>query len=418
MEEYIMNDRYRPHQILKHKTLENEHFRVLGICNHDVAIHQISENKLVRFSLDTACEATNLCKLANEQWWCSTLRECKLDMSDETPWWLLAGNALLRAVEERGHIALPEIEEQGVNIFPIPVFRNNRVPILYTQLGFVRKQNRCLSNHTEDGSLLRTIQAVAAGKACVSELERPTEIIVKAEFPDDISSETIEESDFHTIDWRAYCWKTYDVECLFKSTQPAEAVSLGDAGIEEEYLESLADPISCIPSLKDTVEIYQNESGYNGYTLKGQRECEIKERERVLIASKRLEDRKRSPRQSRRANRSPSASQGPRITPVLRYSILQRDGWRCISCGKNSSVTEIEVDHIIPRNLVKNLNIDEKLHAAQENLAAMCTDCNHGKSGRLTKEDINFYLQKFADPTHPNHGILRYLSQIGRLQAL
>ena len=317
---------------------------------------------------------------------------------------------------QRGHIDLPTIEEQGVTIFPIHVFRNNHIPILYTQLGFVRKQNRLLSNHTEDGSLLRTVQAVAAGNACVSELERPTEIIVKAEFPGDISSYT-EESDFDTrkgIAWRAYCWKTYDVECLLRSTQPAEAVSLGDAGIEEEYLESLAAPTSCIPFLEDTVEIYQNESGRNGYILKGQRKRAIQERERILLAQKRLEDRKRSPHQSRRANRSPSASPGPRITKKLRHKILLDYGQRCISCGKDSSIIAIEVDHIIPRNLIKNLNLDDKLHTAPENLAAMCIDCNRGKSGRLTKGDIQFYLQKFsALPTR----IMSFVT-LARLQTL
>lgn len=56
----------------------------------------------------------------------------------------------------------------------------------------------------------------------------------------------------------------------------------------------------------------------------------------------------------------------------LRFQVLERDGFRCLFCGKAAPETELEIDHLQPRSKGGG---DEL-----ENLATACRDCNRGKS--------------------------------------
>lgn len=68
-----------------------------------------------------------------------------------------------------------------------------------------------------------------------------------------------------------------------------------------------------------------------------------------------------------------------KVTPSLRYRIMQRDGFKCCLCGRTAANgIELEVDHIIP--ISKGGSSEEK------NLQTLCRDCNRGKgSNVLTK---------------------------------
>jgi 5-methylcytosine-specific restriction endonuclease McrA len=58
----------------------------------------------------------------------------------------------------------------------------------------------------------------------------------------------------------------------------------------------------------------------------------------------------------------------------LRYSILERDGFRCTICGRDSADgVKLQVDHLKPRSLYPELEKDPA------NLATKCADCNLGK---------------------------------------
>lgn len=53
----------------------------------------------------------------------------------------------------------------------------------------------------------------------------------------------------------------------------------------------------------------------------------------------------------------------------LRYQILTRDGFKCVSCGANAQMCSLEVDHI---------NSDPSDNR-EENLQTLCHECNVGK---------------------------------------
>jgi hypothetical protein len=67
-----------------------------------------------------------------------------------------------------------------------------------------------------------------------------------------------------------------------------------------------------------------------------------------------------------------------RTVPLnIRYSILKRDGEKCVLCGaspKNNSSVVLEVDHIIP----VSKGGDDSL----SNLRTLCKDCNQGKKDK------------------------------------
>jgi hypothetical protein len=61
----------------------------------------------------------------------------------------------------------------------------------------------------------------------------------------------------------------------------------------------------------------------------------------------------------------------------LRIGVLERDGYRCVYCGRTSATVALEVDHVVPRFLGGR---DEAT-----NLVTACFDCNSGKRARLVR---------------------------------
>jgi 5-methylcytosine-specific restriction enzyme A len=62
------------------------------------------------------------------------------------------------------------------------------------------------------------------------------------------------------------------------------------------------------------------------------------------------------------------------ISASVRVSVLNRDKYKCVFCGRNSQHIELEVDHIIPFSKGGSSDIS--------NLQTLCFDCNRGKGTR------------------------------------
>jgi hypothetical protein len=81
------------------------------------------------------------------------------------------------------------------------------------------------------------------------------------------------------------------------------------------------------------------------------------------------------------ANPGPAESDQRNIRLGLRYFILNRDKFRCITCGRSPAThlgLVLHVDHIVP------FSKGGKIVA--ENLRSLCEDCNLGKGARTFKE--------------------------------
>ena len=63
------------------------------------------------------------------------------------------------------------------------------------------------------------------------------------------------------------------------------------------------------------------------------------------------------------------------ISKSVRVSVLHRDKYKCVFCGRSSQQVELQIDHIIPFSKGGSNMID--------NLQTLCIDCNLGKSDRI-----------------------------------
>ena len=70
------------------------------------------------------------------------------------------------------------------------------------------------------------------------------------------------------------------------------------------------------------------------------------------------------------------AKERNKMTNSLRYEVLRRDGFKCLTCGANGGESKLEVDHIIP---VSKGGLTEP-----DNLQSLCFDCNRGKRDGVT----------------------------------
>lgn len=86
--------------------------------------------------------------------------------------------------------------------------------------------------------------------------------------------------------------------------------------------------------------------------------------------------------QRKKESRSFSYIERGKMTPKLRYQVLQRDGHRCAICGRSAEdgVT-LEVDHIFP--------VSKGGKTELNNLRTLCRDCNRGKGSKFEEYGIN-----------------------------
>ena len=71
-----------------------------------------------------------------------------------------------------------------------------------------------------------------------------------------------------------------------------------------------------------------------------------------------------------------------KMTPSLRYKIMQRDGFRCRLCGASAADgAKLHVDHICP--------VSKGGKTEPDNLRTLCERCNLGKSARYNPNGMN-----------------------------
>lgn len=77
-----------------------------------------------------------------------------------------------------------------------------------------------------------------------------------------------------------------------------------------------------------------------------------------------------------------SSEQRKLMNPKLRYSILKRDGFRCVLCGRGvSDGVRLEVDHYLP--------VFWGGHTTKSNLRCLCSECNIGKANSFDYLGLN-----------------------------
>lgn len=65
------------------------------------------------------------------------------------------------------------------------------------------------------------------------------------------------------------------------------------------------------------------------------------------------------------------------IPASVRVSVLHRDGYKCVFCGRSAKQVQLEVDHKVP--------FSQGGGNDASNLQTLCFDCNRGKGARRLK---------------------------------
>lgn len=85
-----------------------------------------------------------------------------------------------------------------------------------------------------------------------------------------------------------------------------------------------------------------------------------------------------------------------------RLNVIYRDDQRCAYCRKHFPVSELTVDHIVPRSRWRSIMGGQARFAfnSWENLVAACRRCNSNKGDRLLRE-LGWRLER--PPAVPEH---------------
>ena len=87
--------------------------------------------------------------------------------------------------------------------------------------------------------------------------------------------------------------------------------------------------------------------------------------------------------------RPASTAERPAVPNSVRFSIFQRDKFKCVYCGRRvrdgAELDAKRLDHFVPWRIVKK-------HEAK-NFVTACRQCNSGKGGRVMKEPIEDFVR-------------------------
>lgn len=82
----------------------------------------------------------------------------------------------------------------------------------------------------------------------------------------------------------------------------------------------------------------------------------------------------------------------PNMKSGLRFSVLERFGFRCIACGRSpEDEVIIQVGHLLSVTEGESLGVPEEIIESEDNLAAMCEECNYGLGRRSLGPDLMYY---------------------------
>lgn len=87
--------------------------------------------------------------------------------------------------------------------------------------------------------------------------------------------------------------------------------------------------------------------------------------------------------------RKPAAGERPAVPNSVRFSIFERDKFKCVYCGRRvrdgAELDAKRLDHFVPWRITKS-------HEAK-NFVTACRQCNSGKGGRVMKEPIEDFVR-------------------------
>ena len=121
------------------------------------------------------------------------------------------------------------------------IYRKSAISDTYAELPFVRLGNGSFVDSLDDSGLIKLFRECAEGRSCISELDSENLIMVKVDVPSRVINS--KEHSGEIVEWLFYFWKPRDKQHVsdFFKHWPYEAVNLENAGIDTDFLVSIAD---------------------------------------------------------------------------------------------------------------------------------------------------------------------------------
>jgi hypothetical protein len=247
--------------------------------------------------------------------------------------------------------------------------------------------------------------------------------------------------DSATISFDVFGWDAVDIVRILRFDEDEDETErkLRDEDFERDFvrvvdaehldrlrIKSLGAPISILPFIDDwerfdaLLQVSDPLLRRPGrqidrkWNLMRQERESIERQEQMLFELHRAKQRHRKLRPALNSPRS----NGGAVTPRLREQILRLDKYTDFFTGAAAPHAEVDVHHIIPRWIVERLDLPCELFAAPYNLITADRQLNRVKGAHLFKDDVELYLERFADPAHRNHPILKYLIKVKELQLI
>lgn len=127
-----------------------------------------------------------------------------------------------------------------------------------------------------------------------------------------------------------------------------------------------------------TVNLYYSKMNGTIYNKKSR----TFEADDILYLSKKINDKKGSFFNNYEIWTSISKVERGKVSNKMRFSIYERDGYRCRNCGISSKYASLEIDHIIP--------ISKGGKSTYNNLQTLCHRCNAMKGDSIPNQKRNY----------------------------
>lgn len=269
------------------------------------------------------------------------------------------------------------------------VMRTTQLPVAYCSMPWVRHEGRWPFVDCADPDEKRnidTLKAIFRGEMDVREFDSEYEFILALNIPDHI--ESCDGTTDRSVYVEPFKWNVSDVAFLVEGRMPIHHPSISEAGFSKNDLLKLANPSHSAVDYIEGLEIHARYK--KGHYLGSGGKERLMAIEKSLAAKVRLSQKRDQLSDYLRASQKGDVSIGGKI----RNEVLQDHNYACIFCGKTRPDVVLQAHHVIPRSIIKKIQLDEALYTCRWNLVCACVECNQAKSDTLAVQDLKFLIKQ------------------------
>ncbi|MEI8285397.1 MAG: HNH endonuclease signature motif containing protein [bacterium] len=235
------------------------------------------------------------------------------------------------------------------------------------------------------------MKAILRGELDVGEFDSEFEFVLALQIPDHV--ESCDGTTGRSVFVEYFKWNVSDVAFLVGDNMPIHHPSISEAGFSKKDLLRLA---NLSHSAVDYIEGLETYAGYKkGHYLGSQGNGKLRELEKSFAAKVRLTQKRDQLADYLRTPHKVLIS----ISSKVRNEVLQDHDYTCIFCGKARPDVQIQAHHVIPKSIIKKLQMDEGLYTCRWNLVCACVECNQAKSDTLAIQDLRFLIKQIESGT-------------------